>query len=221
MGMMLRAATGATAGIARVIRAAGVASTSRDAEETRQEVVAREAAELLEQARAEAEEIRRQAHDEGWAAGLAAAQSAAQTRGDDEAHDAAARLEALVERIDHERAAWLRRWERNGIALAAAIAQRIVRREVREQPRIVLDLVREALELSVGSARVQLAMHADDLSECGHAVRQIVQQLGRVAEVEVVADESLERGECLVATDHGEIDQRFATQLARLVEELS
>jgi len=207
---------------ARVIRAVGSEASVLELEVSRNEETRREAADLVRLAREEADAIRQQAHDEGLATGLAAA--LLQDRGDPSAQSAQSASTVfmkLVQQIEQARAEWLLRWERNIIGLAVAMAQRIVRREVREQPEIALDLVRESLELSTGCVRIRLGLQPDDLATLGAQVRQMIQQLGRVADIELVADELLERGECRVSTDHGEIDQRFSTQLARLVEELT
>jgi len=199
----------------------GAESPGREQDVSRAEEARREAAEVLERARAEADEIRRQAHEEGLAAGLAAAQASSQHRGDEPARSTATVLGGLVQQIERARAEWLLRWERNLIDLAVAMAERIVRREVREHPQLALELVRESLELAAGCARIRLTLHPEDLAALNVPIRQLAQQLGRVAETELVADAALQRGECRVTTDHGEIDQRFATQLARLIEELA
>lgn len=221
MATIVRAAGAANSTSARIIRAVGTDSLGREADVSRAEEARREATELVELARAEADDIRRHAHEEGLAAGLLAAQAVSRNRGDESAQSAARTLVDLVEQIERTRAAWLLRWERDLIGLAVAMAERIVRREVREHPQLALDLVRESLELSAGCPRVRLVLHSEDLSTFETPIRQLAQQLGRLAETELAADDSLQRGECRVTTDHGEIDQRFSTQLARLIEELS
>jgi flagellar assembly protein FliH len=217
---LMRTAGSTTPVTPRVIRAAGGDGRAAEQDAACAEAARREAVELLERARQEADDIRRRAHEEGLAAGVAAAENLSQARGDQAAPADSQLLAELVQRIEQQRSEWLARWERNIVQLAVAIAQRVVRREVQAHPDLGIELVREALELAAGCAHLRLRLHPDDLAAFGGPIRQLAQQLGRVTQAELVADASLERGECHVSTDHGEIDQRFATQLVRLTEEL-
>lgn len=203
----------------RLIRAASSAATTVSRDQQIVEQARREADEILARAHEEAAAIRAAAAAEGHAEGLATAALAAPAPSADPRP--AATLESLEAQLAQLRHEWLHRWEGAIIPLAAAIATRIVRRAVAASPEITLDLVREALELAASGGRVRVLLHPDDLRELGAALRQLEPHFGRFVSVEWLAHDALDRGDCQVLTEHGEIDQRFATQLARIVEELT
>ncbi|MBX9792263.1 MAG: flagellar assembly protein FliH [Pirellulales bacterium] len=176
-----------------------------------------QAAAIVATAHREAESIRRQTESDAFAA--------AETRIEQLAQQYAERqlttlLPALVQAIDASRQDWLRHWQVRSLEVAAAMAKRIVRRELTAEPRIALDLVREALELAVGIPQLQLSMHPEDLRLLGPAVTELCGELTRLSEVKIVTDESISRGGCRLETRFGQIDQQIESQLDRLLEEL-
>ena len=187
---------------------------------------------LLAQARAEADEVRRQAHAEGLAAGqrqgLADAQGLVETR----AAQIAARLtqeqlqtvlpafQAAAAGLQIERDRWLAIWEAAAVKLSAAIAEKILRHELSRQPELAVAVVREALQLAAGQPHIKLHLNPHDLAqlkECGH---EALGRLAALGEATLVPDENISRGGCLIETQHGVIDARLETQLARITSEL-
>jgi flagellar assembly protein FliH len=185
------------------------------------ERVRRQAAEILAGAEQEAIAIRCRAEEQGRAAALEAADEVLEEKVGGRLNTLAAALNQAIERIEVARADWLRHWERTAVRVATSIASRIIRREVQLAPEITLALVREALELAAGSADIQLRLHPQDLSALGPHVTQLAAELARLGRPEIVADFSIEPGGCRIDTRHGSIDQQFASQLARIEQELS
>ena len=105
--------------------------------------------------------------------------------------------------------------------LAAAIASRIVRREIAQQGDVAVTLVREALELASGAARVTIHLNPDDFQSLADHVQSVVLQLAKTAQTEIIADGEVSPGGCRLTTEFGEIDQRVESQLARIVEEFT
>lgn len=105
------------------------------------------------------------------------------------------------------------------LRVAVAIAERIIRRELRGSSDIPLALVREALELAGGSPTARLLIHpADEPALRPHLAALLAKRGAR--SVEVVADPAITSGGCRVETRHGVIDQQIETQLRRMFEEL-
>ncbi len=181
----------------------------------------RQADEIIADAHREAERLKRQAE----AAGRAAAVDAAEQ---DAAQRVARQLDALlpavreaVDGLQQAKAGWLAHWEQAALHLATAIAERVIRREVARAPEITLSLVAEALELSAGSAELQLRMHPDDVDALGPRVERLIAEVGRLGAASLVADSAITPGGCRVETRHGTIDQQFEAQLSRIAQELS
>jgi flagellar assembly protein FliH len=171
------------------------------------------AAQLVAEARGEADAIRRQAAE----AGLRAAAQQIETR----LEPALAALQQAAAELRRARQAWLLHWESRAVHLAAAIAARIVRGEIDRRPEIALTLVREALELAAGSPNVRLRLAPEDLKTLGTQVRTLSDAIAGLGSVEVTSDAAIGRGGCRVETRFGSIDQQIESQLKRIEEELN
>ncbi|MGC3966685.1 MAG: FliH/SctL family protein [Pirellulales bacterium] len=183
--------------------------------------VRRQAAQLLAEAQTQAERIRKQAEIDG----LKAAQKQHHTKLEAEAskrmNDALPVLGTIVGEIEASREAWLSQWERSGIQLASRIAERILRRELERHPELPLTLMREALELATSGQTVRVSLNPADLTSLGPQAQQLLAELGRLGDAELIGDERIARGGCRVETRHGSIDQQIAAQLQRIEEELT
>jgi flagellar assembly protein FliH len=180
------------------------------------EKVRGEAAAIVAQARREAAAVRQQAEREGRQAAMQSVEQVVRQQ-------LATVLPALrqaIEDIGHAKQAWLRHWEASGVHVAAAIAQKVIRRELLRQPEIPVALIREALELASGSARLRLRLNPEDHKRIAGQVDLLVTELAKLAEAEVVPDPEITPGGCRVETRFGVIDQQFETQLKRIEEEL-
>ena len=176
-----------------------------------------QAAAIVEAAHFEADSIRQQARADA----LATADTEIEQRVQQYAQrQLTALLPAFGQAIEASRLDWLRHWQTRSLEVASAMAKRIIRRELTAEPRIALDLVREALELAAGIPQLRLSMHPDDLRLLGPAVTELCGELSRLSEVKIMADEKISRGGCRLETRFGEIDQQIESQLDRLLEEL-
>ncbi|MFQ6098739.1 MAG: FliH/SctL family protein [Armatimonadota bacterium] len=166
-----------------------------------------QAAAIVSAARREADEARRQAE--------VLAQSARQE---------VAALRSLISRvgdeIQREKHELLARIEPQLLALTARMAGKVVRRVIAEDADVVVDVVRDALRRAEDAARVRVLIHPRD--------RQIIERRGddlRLtlrpnAALEIVEDESVEPGGCVVRADDMEINADIGHQLAVLQQRL-
>jgi flagellar assembly protein FliH len=182
--------------------------------------VRQQAVRAVQEAKQEAEAIRREAQEQGKQAALAAGEKAAQAKLDQQLKTLLPALRQAIQSLHEARHAWLRSWEGNVIRLAVAIAARVIRREIADAPEITLDLVRESLELAAGSGTVKILLAPADHAALAPQVEQLAQEIARLAPAEIVADASVAAGGCRVLTEFGEIDQRIASQLSRIEQEL-
>ncbi len=180
-----------------------------------------QAGQIVSQAHKDAEAIRAKADIEGRKAGEAAIDQKVEARVQTMFGTLGPALQKTLGELEQLKGAWLAHWEQQALHLATAIAARVIRRELRADPQIPLELVREALSLAVGSQSVQIRLHPQDHASLGTQVTRLAREVTRLAHAEVVADPAIELGGCRVETDQGVIDQQFATQLARIEEELS
>jgi flagellar assembly protein FliH len=185
------------------------------------EQVRRDAAQIVAAARQEAEQLRRQAQQDGRRLAVEQAEKEAGDRIRQQLAGVLPALEQALAQLEQARQDWIRQWEQNAVHLAAAIAARIVRRELSRTPQITLDLVREALELASGSTRIELRLNPQDRQALGQGVEELAARVAKLAPADIVADPQVTSGGCIVTTDFGEIDQRLESQLARIEQELA
>ncbi len=126
------------------------------------------------------------------------------------------RLTRAVEtlRLQSERLAEQARAD--AIEIAFQIAQRIVGAELRQSPEPLFSLVRSALAQAGEARRVQLRVHPEDGVILRANTPKVARAAPAVAKLEILDDSSLERGDCLIDTDFGEIDGRLSTRFAEL-----
>ncbi|MCL4202160.1 MAG: hypothetical protein KJ000_06680 [Pirellulaceae bacterium] len=180
-----------------------------------------QAARIVDDARQQAEQIRREAAEQGRQQAEATYQE--RVRGEVQRHLASAlpAFEQAVQALREARAGHLRQCETGLIRLASAIAARLVRRQVQQTPEVALDLVREALELATGSQQLKIRLNPADFEALGASAAELARCHGDGVTAELIADADVSRGGCVLQTEFGTIDQRFESQLARIMEELS
>ena len=191
------------------------------AADARLEQIRRQAAQIIADAKQQADQIRQNAVQEGRQAAEQAVESVVTEKVRQQMQSVLPALESAVEQLAQARHEWIKQWEQNAVHLAAAIAERIVRRELSQRPEITLELVREALELAAGCGSVQLRLNPSDRETLGDAAQDLAAKLAKLAPSDIIADPDLSPGGCLVTTEFGEIDQRIESQLARIEEELA
>lgn len=129
-------------------------------------------------------------------------------------------LGTVRETLENVRGEWVSAWERNGLRLACLIAKKIIRRELRDNPEITLGWVREMFSLATGETQLLLRLHPSDRVYLETAVQRMAHELRGLSEVEIMEDETLMPGECVLDSRYGKIDQRVDSQLVRIEQEL-
>jgi flagellar assembly protein FliH len=184
-------------------------------------VTRQEAAKIVQAARGEAEQIRRQAETAGRQAAEAAVERILDEKVARQMATVLPALEQLVTQVNDARGELLQHWERSALRVATAIAERIIRRQLDREPQITLDLIHESLQLAAGSAEITLHMNPSDYEHMGPQAERLAESLARLAPSQVIADPAIAPGGCRVETKCGEIDMQISSQLRRIEEELS
>jgi flagellar assembly protein FliH len=180
-----------------------------------------EAAQIVARAEKDAGAVRRRAEAEGREAGRRAVEETVRQQLGQQLATLMPALRQAVQEIRHAKQAWLTHWEKSAVHVAAAIAGLVVRRQVPRLPEVTLTLLREALELAAGSAKLRVQLNPADHQALRPQVEALVKELSGLGAVELVADPGVSPGGCRVETRFGTIDQQFESQLARIEEELT
>jgi flagellar assembly protein FliH len=169
-------------------------------------------------ARAEADQIRAQAREEGLAQGRAEGEAAARAESEALLQPALQALAAASDALAAERAEVAERVERQAVELALELAGKVVAGTIEAQPERVLDVVRGALRCLVERERVQVLVHPEDLAIVRESMDRLRGELGGIEHVEVQEERRLGRGGAIVRTPDAEIDADLRTKLDRARE---
>lgn len=190
-----------------------------------------EAVRVLEQAKTEAdqwwqarrdedeafrEQIRQDAHAEGFELGRREAESQVLEQYEariaesktvlEHAHEAARRIVADSEPFL--------------IELACAIAGKIVGRQLEETPEWVIEMVTAALQRSTGKESILLCVAPSQFSYVQSVRDELEAVIDAQAELVIVPDHSIKDRGCVIKTAFGSVDARVETQLTEIKEAL-
>ncbi len=107
------------------------------------------------------------------------------------------------------------------LRLALAIAERVVKRVVEAAPDVVEEQLEEALKIVLNPTRLVIRVHPEDRAVAGDVAPRLMERLHGAAHCDLVDDDGLPRGSCVVRTERGEVDARIDTQLERLIGALA
>jgi flagellar assembly protein FliH len=180
-----------------------------------------QAAQIVEQAKREADAIRQQAETAGRRAAEQAIERILDEKVAQQMKTLTPALQSAVRQVEDAKQAWLRHWEACTVELAVKIAGRLVRGELQRRPEISAAWIRESLQLAAGSGDVTIRLNPADQETLSRQVQQLAAVFAPLAKVTVVADETISPGGCKLVTEFGTVDQQLEAQLERVKEELS
>lgn len=129
---------------------------------------------------------------------------------------ALAALQHAADQAHAQRDHWLDQSQQEAVRLGVAIAERLLRRTLDVQPEAILDLIRSALDWSVGTDHLRVRLHPADAA----LVADAAQPLDANREMEFLPDASLTRGDCVIESLNGQTDARLDVILQRIADEL-
>lgn len=133
-----------------------------------------------------------------------------------EAGESARRAEQLAQLMDSftsQRDNYLERVEQEVVKLALAVAARILRREAQMDPLLLLGAVRVALGQLAASTQARLRVPAADAELWSEAVALLP---GRTLKPQVMGEEGMRLGDCVLETDFGSVDLGVRGQLGEI-----
>lgn len=176
--------------------------------------------ELLTEARREAESIRAEARRE-------VIEEIGQ-RLEDELHDTVSAqvrafetaCEALLKQISEEADRRLAGVERELTGLICTMAGKVLRRKIAEDDRVVHDVVQATVAEAAGAKRFTVRVAADAEDAVRAAQAELLRAADGPEQLEIVADDAIDPGGCIVETERGRFDARISSQLELLGEEI-
>jgi flagellar biosynthesis/type III secretory pathway protein FliH len=169
------------------------------------------AREIVARAEAEADRIRNEARQQGFAEGHVAGRAELRAA----AEPIVDALSTSVDELRELQANAADIIEAEAVVLAIEVAEKVVAGTIEIEPERVLDVIRGALRAIVERERVVLLVNPDDLAIVREGLDELRGSLGGMEHIEVQEERRVSRGGAVVRTTVGEIDARVQTKLAR------
>lgn len=191
----------------------------REAEEIKNQAYDH-AAKIMENAQTEAateaEEIKAKAADDGYHEGYQAAIAEAQQ----EAEKIRAEARAVLEQAEQARQEKLAKLKGEIIDLALDIAKKISMQELEVNQNIVVTIVEESLQLINNRQNVVLWVNPQEQEICEKYREHFLKHLTAKAELQIIADEAVEPGGCIVETEYSKVDAQTSTRWQNLLSSI-
>lgn len=191
-----------------------------------------EAQQILTDAQIQADQMRKDAKQQGREEGItqgrqegqrnieAEIDAAADQKATDQLRTTLPAIAETVKALDAERNGWLATWQERTIQLSVAIAEKLLSKELQQRPELAKEAIIEALDLAAGNPHIELQMNPTDIEFLGIWSEEIIKTISPAGDAKVVSNPAISPGGCVIKTKHGKIDAGIETKLARIAEEL-
>ena len=125
-------------------------------------------------------------------------------------------LHDLTTQLAHDKERLLEELQPHIVRLAIAIARRIVAAEIRQDHHVIERTVKAALDDLACHGELHVRVHPDDRPVVQDILQTDETLLGQLSNLRVIGDSSIERGGCIVESDHEIVDADIPTQLAQI-----
>ncbi len=107
------------------------------------------------------------------------------------------------------------------LEISVDIAKKIIKKEIQQDPTIILENIVELLKsLSKEETRVTLRVNPEQAMLIKQKIPEVVEMAGSEAKINVISDENISYGGCMVTTTNGIIDATIETQMSIISEAL-
>lgn len=175
-----------------------------------------EAAQILRQAKAEAEvmaqQLKEQARQEGWQEGIAASEVEAEN-----IRQQASQVLVQAQNIYNNT---LDKMESEIVDLAVDIAERVVLAQLAVEPRTIMEIAKECMDLIKNRPLVNIYVNNADYHMVQDDKNELLQGLPGKVELNILADNGISPGGCKIETDQGLVDATLETRWQEVLKAL-
>ena len=107
------------------------------------------------------------------------------------------------------------------LELAVKIASKVIGAELESKPQLLVGLIRSALESASPSGQVTLRLHPKDHALLMRRGPKVLGRLPAGIQIQLAADESVDRGGVIIESQAGRLDARIAERLQRVGAQLA
>ncbi|MEW6661722.1 MAG: FliH/SctL family protein [Bacillota bacterium] len=175
-----------------------------------------QAAKIREETAREAESLRQEAFHRGYAEGHHAGYQKALA---DAAGVTEEARKVFEEAIRHRQEIFVNLQE-DLVTVAVIMAEKIIRQQISLEPKLIIEICREAVKKALDGTNYFLSVHPDLLPVVEAHRQQIEQHLPRGAGMQIMPDAAIEPGGCYLETDTSVVHGRVQDQLTVLRQAL-
>jgi flagellar assembly protein FliH len=129
-------------------------------------------------------------------------------------------LRKITDTFHHEVSGLIENEEQEILKLVISIARKVVETEISLQPEIVLNVLRNALNLLNDRRSIRIHVHPDDWTTVKNSLDGLDVKVELPRDVDVISDPKVSPGGCLVDSVSGSIDADLETQFAEIRRKL-
>ncbi len=156
------------------------------------------------------------AREAGWNEGFQAGYRDGREQAVGELRGLAGALETVRRGLENSRSEMLRELEREITALALEIAEKLALQEITANPEAVRNLVSRVIEKAGDKRSLRVRLSPEDCRRLREGRKELMASLVELGELDLVEDESLGVGDCVVETSSGIVDARMGRRVERI-----
>jgi flagellar assembly protein FliH len=180
------------------------------------EVAKTDGQKIIEGSQIEAERIREEARKAGFDHGLEQGFQEAKV----DVQHMVERLHSIINATLEERESILIHSERQVLNLVVTMVEKVVKRLTNEEREVVINNIKEALQLIRGSMRVYIHVNPEDYHYTINHKEEFISMIEGKPEVKFFENPKVDRGGVYIETDTGEVDATIASQLNDIIEKI-
>lgn len=105
------------------------------------------------------------------------------------------------------------------LEMSVEIARKIVKKEIEQNPEIVLETIMDVLKtISRDETKITVKVNSTQITLAKENIPQIMTNMGLDVKTNIIADDTIEVGGCIVQTSNGIVDASISTQLEIIKE---
>jgi flagellar assembly protein FliH len=172
-----------------------------------------EARRVIAEAHRQAEQMRQDAVRKGYEEGLQIGRKEGQREFQQAIADLQAEVQKLVDALLAERQRLWEEMEPQVIDLVLEIARKVLREEIQARRESTLSIIKHALRRVTDTEQVRIRVHPDDLQIAREHRNDFLAVCEGVRQIEIVDDQRVGGGGCIIETPSGTIDASLRTQM--------
>ena len=125
-------------------------------------------------------------------------------------------LRRMIEEMESFKKVYLKHLEPEAVNMIINICNKIIKDKLEHDRKIVIRNVRAVFKELTDKECIKIRIHADDVVLMHEFKPQLLEMFHDIQKLEIVADEHVDRGGCIIETNEGSVDATIKTQMKKL-----